>query len=207
LVALEGKDLEHAAHEYFLRSEQIPTRVRIAVGEEVVAAGADEGTRAHWRAGGIVLQFLPRDPKRAQQADLDPGDAPAGVEPHRLPEDVVVEDDAWREGRSLVATVQDDELIDPTVSSERLLYQLFHQRGVRVFRSRNLAAVCSCSRAGVATMLGNFSQDDRDHMVENGVITVTCEFCSATYVFQPGDVASNDNDERVEAEAGGGPVS
>src|SRR3954447_14622831 len=74
LVALEGKDLEHAAHEYFLRSEQIPTKVRIAVGEEVVV-GAD-GTRQHWRAGGLVLQFLPRDPKRAQQADLDPGDAP-----------------------------------------------------------------------------------------------------------------------------------
>ena len=36
LVALEGQDLEHAAHEYFLRSEQIPTRVRLAVGEELV---------------------------------------------------------------------------------------------------------------------------------------------------------------------------
>src|SRR4051794_8388658 len=52
LVALEGKDLEHAAHEYFLRSEQIPTKVRIAVGEEVVV-GAD-GARQHWRAGGLV---------------------------------------------------------------------------------------------------------------------------------------------------------
>jgi molecular chaperone Hsp33 len=196
LVALDGKDLEHAAHEYFLRSEQIPTRVRIAVGEEVVGSGAD-GARALWRAGGIVLQFLPRDPKRAQQADLDPGDAPEGVEPHSLPED-----DAWREGRSLVATVQDDELIDPTLSSERLLYRLFHQHGVRVFRSRGLAAVCSCSRAGVATMLGNFSQDDRDHMVENGVITVTCEFCSATYVFHPSDVASNNSDERADARGG-----
>src|SRR6266446_1388851 len=187
LVALEGKDLEHAAHEYFLRSEQIPTRVRIAVGEEDVV-GAD-GARQHWRAVGLVLQFLPRDPKRAQHADLDPGDAPEGVEPHSLPED-----DAWREGRSLVATVQDDELIDPTVSSERLLYQLFHQRGVRVFRSRKLIAECSCSREGVAAMLGNFSQDDRDHMVENGVITVTCEFCSATYVFHPSDVASDEVD-------------
>src|SRR5436190_12188688 len=117
LVALDGGSLEHAAHEYFLRSEQIPTKVRIAVGEEVVV-GAD-GARQHWRAGGLVLQFLPRDPNRAQQADFDPGDAPEGVEPHSLPED-----DAWREGRSLVATVQDDELIDPTVSSERLLYQL-----------------------------------------------------------------------------------
>ena len=182
LVALEGKDLEHAAHEYFLRSEQIPTRVRLAVGEEV-SAGTD-GARHRWRAGGMVLQFLPKDPKRAQQPDLDPGDAPDGVEPH-----VVSEDDAWVEGRSLVATIEDVELIDPAVSAEQLLYRLFHQRGVRVYRSRPLAAQCSCSRPSVAAMLKNFSQDDRDHMVENGVITVTCEFCSSTYVFEPGEVA------------------
>src|SRR6184192_364790 len=77
IVALEGKDLEHAAHEYFLRSEQIPTKLRIAVGEEV-SAGAD-GARHQWRAGGIILQFLPKEPQRAQQADLDPGDAPEGT--------------------------------------------------------------------------------------------------------------------------------
>jgi len=183
LVALEGKDLEHAAHEYFLRSEQIPTRVRLAVGEEM-SVGAD-GMRHRWRAGGLVLQFLPKDPQRAQQADLDPGDAPEGVEPH-----VVPEDDAWREGRSLVATVEDVELIDPTVSGEQLLYRLFHERGVRVYRNRTFAAQCSCTREGVSTMLKNFSQDDRDHMVENGVITVTCEFCSSTYVFEPGEVAT-----------------
>jgi molecular chaperone Hsp33 len=182
LVALEGKNLEHAAHEYFLRSEQIPTKVRIAVGEEV-SAGAD-GARHRWRAGGIVLQFLPKDPKRAEQADLDPGDAPQGMAPH-----VVPVDDAWAEGQSLVATVADVELIDPTISSERLLYRLFHERGVRVYNSKDLAAVCSCSREGVEAMLRNFSQDDRDHMVENGVIRVTCEFCSSTYVFKPDEVA------------------
>jgi molecular chaperone Hsp33 len=183
LVALEGKDLEHAAHEYFLRSEQIPTRVRLAVGEEM-SVDAD-GMRHRWRAGGMVLQFLPKDPQRAQQADLDPGDAPEGIEPH-----VVPEDDAWREGRSLVETVEDVELIDPVVSGEQLLYRLFHERGVRVYRNRTLAAQCSCTREGVSTMLKNFSQDDRDHMVENGVITVTCEFCSSSYVFEPGEVAA-----------------
>src|SRR5712691_60075 len=128
LVALEGKDLEHAAHEYFLRSEQIPTRVRLAVGEEL-SAGAD-GVRHRWRAGGILLQFLPKSPERARQPDLDPGDAPKGTAPHTVPED-----DAWVEGRSLIATVEDVELIDPEVSAERLVYRLFHERGVRVFRS------------------------------------------------------------------------
>src|SRR5437870_2158312 len=182
LVALEGKDLEQAAHEYFLRSEQIPTRVRLAVGEELSARSG--GARHQWRAGGILVQFLPKASERARQADLDPGDAPEGTAPH-----VIAEDEAWVPGRSLVATVEDVELIDPAVSAERLVYRLFHERGVRVFRNRELAAVCSCSRDSVTNMLRSFSQDDRDHMVENGVITVTCEFCSSTYVFEPAEVA------------------
>jgi molecular chaperone Hsp33 len=180
LVALEGKDLEHAAHEYFMRSEQIPTRVRLAIGEEL--SPGSHGAR--WRAGGILLQFVPKSPDRARQPDLDPGDAPAGV---TVP--AALEDDAWVEGRTLVATVEDVELIDPSLSAEQLLFRLFQERGVRVFRDRTLAAQCSCSREGVSTMLKNFSKDDRDHMVENGVITVTCEFCSSTYVFDPPEVA------------------
>ena len=103
----------------------------------------------------------------------------------------VKEDDAWIEGRSLIETVEDLELIDPALSSERLLYRLFHERGVRVFRDTPVAAKCSCSRTGVVSMLQSFSQDDRDHMVENGAISVTCEFCSANYRFAPEEVGAN----------------
>src|SRR6266853_6337358 len=71
LVALEGGSLEDAAHEYFLRSEQIPTRVRLAVGEEW--RGGEEGPKHRWRAGGMLLQFLPKAPERARQADLHHG--------------------------------------------------------------------------------------------------------------------------------------
>src|SRR5262245_36835823 len=181
IVALEGKDLEHAAHEYFLRSEQIPTRIRLAVAEEL-RAGAN-GARHHWRAGGLLLQFLPESPERARRRDLDPGDVPEGVELELPPED-----DAWVEGRSLVATVEDVELLDPEMSAEQLLYRLFHERGVRVFRAKGLYAQCSCSREKVERMLRSFPQDDRDHMVENGKITVTCEFCNSTHVFEPADV-------------------
>jgi molecular chaperone Hsp33 len=182
LVALEGGTLEDAAHEYFLRSEQIPTRVRLAVGEEFTAA---TGGPAHrWRAGGILLQFLPKSIERQRVADLDPGDVPDGVTPPEIPED-----DAWVEGRSLIATVEDIELIDPAVSSERLLYRLFHERGVRVFRDVPLKAQCSCSRETVSRMLRSFTQADRDDMVENGKIGVTCEFCSSRYTFAPEDVA------------------
>jgi molecular chaperone Hsp33 len=183
LVPLEGNDLEHAAHEYFLRSEQIPTRVRLAVAEEF-RGGENGGARRRWRAGGILLQFLPKSPERARQ-DLPPGDAPPGTEA-QAPR----EDDAWVEGRSLVETVSDIELIDPALSSERLAYRLFHERGVRVFRAAAIQAQCSCSRQSVENMLQSFPQEDRDDMIENGKITVTCEFCSSTYVFAPAEIAS-----------------
>jgi len=156
--------------------------VRLAVAEEFLAASS--GARHRWCAGGMLLQFVPRAPERARMPDLHPGDAPEGVTVRTMKED-----DAWVEGRSLVETVEDIELIDPALSSERLLYRLFHERGVRVFRAATLRAQCSCSRETVEAMLRSFPQQDRDDMVENGAISVTCEFCSQTYVFAPADVA------------------
>jgi len=177
LVALDGGGLEAAAHEYFLRSEQIPTRVRIAVGEEF--RGGERG-KHRWRAGGLLMQFLPKAPERARQADLHPGDAPEGTVPH-----TVAEDDAWVEGQSLISTVEDVELIDPDLSGERLLYRLFHERGVRVFKPLALHAKCSCSREAVSSMLKSFDAKDRAEMVKDGKVVVTCEFCSSVYEFTP----------------------
>ena len=176
LVALEGGTLEDAAHEYFLRSEQIPTRVRLAVAEELRAGNG--GASHRWRAGGIMLQFLPKSPERARVADLDPGDAPEGIEPHALPED-----DAWVEGRALVETVEDVELIDPAVSSERLVYRLFHEPGVRVFHdtpmcARNARARATasrpCSRAFRRTTATTWSRTARFPSPANSAARITC---------------------------------
>src|ERR1700743_803713 len=177
LVALDGGGLEQAAHEYFPRSEQIPPRVLMWVGEEFRGG---EGGKHRWRAGGILMQFLPKAPERARQPDLDPGDAPEGHVPH-----TVAEDDAWVEGQSLISTVEDIELIDPDLSGERLLYRLFHERGVRVFKPLALHAQCSCSREAVSSMLKSFDAKDRADMVKDGKVVVTCEFCSSVYEFTP----------------------
>ncbi|CCD93827.1 heat shock protein HSP33 [Bradyrhizobium sp. ORS 375] len=182
LVALTGGSLEEAAHEYFLRSEQIPTRVRLAVGEEW------SGGKHRWRAGGLLAQFLPQAPERLRQADLHPGDAPEGTELH-----AVEEDEAWVEGQSLVATIEDIELIDPALSGERLLYRLFHERGVRVFDHVPLQARCSCSRDAVANMLKSFSSEDRADMVKDDKVVVTCEFCSSVYEFTPHEAGVTEN--------------
>jgi molecular chaperone Hsp33 len=189
LVALDGGSLEDAAHEYFLRSEQIPTRVRLAVAEELAP-----GAQHRWRAGGIMLQFLPKSTARARM-DLHPGDAPGGVDVSSAPED-----DAWVQGRALLETVEDIELIDPAVSSERLAFRLFHEPGVRVFREQDVRAQCTCARHTVEAMLKSFSQDDRDHMVEDGKISVTCEFCNSTYVFEPAEVDPVDPNAAGQAE-------
>jgi molecular chaperone Hsp33 len=177
VIALDGQGLEEAAHQYFQRSEQIPTLVRLAVGESLTPTGA------HWRAGGLMAQFLPDSPARRRQADLDPGDAPPGAL-----RDSVAEDDHWTEAKALAATTEDHELIDPTLSSERLLYRLFHERGVRVFEPGLLHDSCRCSSERIDAMLHSFSAAERADMIgDDGMIGVTCEFCSTKRVFDPKD--------------------
>ncbi len=186
VVALDGEGLEAAAHEYFQQSEQIPTRVRLAVGEEVRPGGK----ASSWRAGGLLAQFLPDDPSRARMADLHPGDAPAGTEGHTL-----AEDDAWTEARSLVGTLEDVELLDKDLSSERLLFRLFHERGVRVFEALPMTAHCSCNRERVAGVLASFSVEERRGMIQDdGKVSVTCEFCGRSYGFTAEEVLGGHTD-------------
>jgi len=179
VVALEGQSLQEAAHAYFERSEQIPTLARLAVGQSVSAGGAA------WRAGGLLAQFLPDSPERRRQADWHPGDAPPGATV-----DAVPEDDHWIEAKSHAATTEDHELIDPNLSSERLLFRLFSERGVKVFQPIALADVCRCSAERIDAMLQSFSPEERQAMVgDDGMIGVTCEFCSTKRVFDPADYA------------------
>ena len=177
VIALEGQGLEAAAHHYFERSEQIPTLVKLAVGEIVTGGGSQ------WRAGGLVAQYLPQASGRRLKADFHPGDAPEGLEPHRIDED-----DAWTEAKARAATTEAHELIDPTLSGERLLFRLFNERGVRVYEPTPLAAVCRCSAEGVDAMLRSFPPHEVKEMVgDDGLIGVTCEFCSTKRVFSPAD--------------------
>lgn len=177
VVELDGRGLQSAAAGYFDRSEQIPTLVRIAVGQTLTTKGPS------WRAGGLIAQFLPASEERRRRADLDPGDAPEGHVAAQIPED-----EAWIEAKSLAATTQDHELLDPTLSSERLLFRLFHERGVRVFEPSPLADVCRCSADRIDSMLQSFSPAERAAMVgDDGMIGVTCEFCSVKRIFDPLD--------------------
>lgn len=175
VVPLEGESLAEAAHTYFRQSEQIPSFVRLAVAEVVTPQGRS------WRAGGLLLQYLPVAGARVR--DLAPGDAPDDGE-IALDE----QDDAWTEGQALAGTLEDHELVDPSLSGERLLYRLFHERGVKVFNERALEEFCRCSTERIERLLKSFTPQERADMVgDDGRIGVTCEFCATFRSFDPAD--------------------
>jgi molecular chaperone Hsp33 len=178
IVQLDGATLEEVARVYFRQSEQIPTDVRLAVARQIVPG--PDGPVAHWRAGGLIAQFLPEAPERMRQGDLPGGDGDEGDASHQA-------DDAWTEVRSLVATIAPDELFDPTVGSERLLYRLFHEHGVRVFEGVRIEDDCSCSREKIRGILEGFTAEEIEESTQDGVISVSCEFCSKRYEFDPGE--------------------
>lgn len=180
IVALDGASLEEIAGVYFRQSEQIPTRVRLGAAE-FYDRGPDGKPRHHWRAGGIIAQFLPEAPERMRQADLPGGDGDEAAP-------MVSEDDSWTEARSLVETVDAIELTDPAVGTERLLFRLFHERGVRVFDAQGVVDRCSCSRDKIKGVLQGFTEEEINDSIEDDVISVTCEFCSTTYRYEAAEV-------------------
>ncbi|MCB1379654.1 MAG: Hsp33 family molecular chaperone [Alphaproteobacteria bacterium] len=176
IVSLDGTDLTSAAHAYFLQSEQIPTSLSLAAGPLMARGSSTEA----WRAGAIMVQHLPRD-GGASPLPVTSGDSPDG-EPD---EDGPAEHDDWVKARLLLETVEAHEMLDPQLSPETLLYRLYHEDGVTVYPATPLERHCTCSRDSVTTMIRRFPPEDRADMVEDGKITVTCEFCSTSYTFLP----------------------
>lgn len=170
IVALEGDGLTAAANRYFEQSEQLPTSIRLAVGQQY-SSGASGGGSWHWRGGGLLVQKLTPvgGYRSAEHGPVDTGD-----------------EDGWNRARVLSDSIRDHELIDPLLSAEALLLRLFHEDGVRVFPASPVKAACSCSQDRVALMLAGFSANERAGMAEaNGRIHITCEFCNRSYSVDP----------------------
>jgi len=174
IVPLEGEPLVDAAHTYFRQSEQLPTFIRLAVARHYGPARGEGQRMWGWRAGGLMIQQLPREGGKREE--------------HAASEDD--DEENWNRARHLAATVEDHELLDPTLSPERLLYRLFHEEGVKVTPTTALAAECRCSRERIHGYLRQFGAAELEDMREpDGGFTVTCEFCSRKYRFSSADIA------------------
>jgi len=160
IVELRGTRLADCLQHYFLQSEQIQTGVLVAAGR---------GARGRWRSAGIVLQRIPPE---------------GGALDERPRAEVLeVDEDAWRRAMVLLASCTEAELLDAGLPANDLLFRLFHEEGVRVFRRRALRDRCRCRRKRLEATLRSLPRDEIDDLMIDGEVVVTCEFCRKSYRF------------------------
>jgi len=166
IVELNGRTLAECLQHYFHQSEQVAAGLRLGAAR----VRADDGTTG-WRAGGVMLQRLPEE---AGARDL------AGVDA----------EDAWRRAVILMSSATREELCDPDLSPNQLLYRLFHEEGVRVYQQHGLRDSCRCSREKVVDVLAKMDPEEVESMkLSDGSVEVTCQFCNRMYHFTDAQVA------------------
>jgi molecular chaperone Hsp33 len=184
IVELEGAELVDCVHHYFRQSEQLDAAFKLAVGR-VAAAGGER----RWRAAGLMLQRLPlaggqglfsRASAEFPQASTSPAE-----EEHRE-----VLEEGWRRALIMMGSATTAELLDPALGAHDLLYRLFHEDGVRVFRQRPLRAGCRCSAERVEAVLRALSDAELADMTVAGRVSVVCQFCMREYGYDQAAVAA-----------------
>lgn len=160
VVAIDGETLADCAQSYFRNSEQTDTGIRLAVGEVVTDQGAS------WRAGGVLMQRVAADAARGDTTE------------------------DWSRASILFATVTDEEMIDPALPADRLLYRLFHEEGARMGEPTPLDDICTCDEERLANVLRRFPKNELQELIEpDGLLHARCQFCSRTYLIPPDSVS------------------
>lgn len=176
ITPIAGGSLSACAEAYFAQSEQLPTAFQLTFGKSTVA-----GNMESWRAGGIMLQAMPKASPFAK------GDA-TGADGLLAAEDILDDDEGenWNRATLLLRTAEEIELIGPTVQPTELLVRLFHEERPRVFDPQAVKFGCSCSPDKVRQSLSIYSAKDIAHMTTpENTVTADCQFCGAHYEFQP----------------------
>ena len=177
ITPLSGTSLADCVETYFAQSEQLPTRFALTFGESRTRGGG-----RHWRAGGVMLQHMPKASPHAAAAG---GSGEGGL---LAPADMLTGDEAedWNRANHLLDTVEELELVGPHVSPTDLLVRLFHEEGPRVFDAQPVTFGCTCSPDRVRQTMSIYSAKDIAHMTtDEGIVTADCQFCGAHYEFDP----------------------
>jgi molecular chaperone Hsp33 len=163
IVPLEGGSLAEAAEHYFVQSEQIPSLLRIAVNKD-----AD----GNWIAGGLLLQHLAEGEEGRERLH------------------VRLDHPEWEHVHVLAETVTDEELTDPALELEAIIWRLFHDEGeIRVLPGTSLTKGCRCDPAHIRQVIGQFSAEEHADMADSdGVIRVNCEFCAKSFPIEVTDL-------------------
>lgn len=179
ITPIAGTSLSDCAASYFAQSEQLPTVFALSYGEST-----EPGVDTHWRAGGIMLQHMPK----ASPFAKDGGSGDGGL---LVADDLVDGEDGenWKRVRFHLETVEELELIGPKITPTDLLIRLFHEEKPRVFDTQPVQFGCTCSEDRVRQSLSIYSAKDIEKMTTDaGRVTADCQFCGAHYDLDPATV-------------------
>ena len=182
ITPIAGGSLAACAETYFAQSEQLPTRFALSFGRSS-EPGGPEG----WRAGGVMLQHMPKASPFASEGGSGEGGLMGAS-------DFLEGDDEehWTRANTLLDTAEAIELAGPAVAPTDLLVRLFHEEGPRVFDPQPLRFGCTCGPEKVRESLSIYSGEDIAHMTtEAGVVTADCQFCGAHYEFDPATLGAD----------------
>lgn len=161
MVPLDGDTLAACAERYFLLSEQTETRIALSVGE-VIGEGAPL-----WRGAGVLLQRIAADETRGDPAE------------------------DWNRATILFSTISDEEMLDPALPADRLLYRLFHEEGARMGEAVALKDQCTCNEGRLINTMRQFPQEELRELVEpDGLVHAKCQFCAREYRLTPESVGA-----------------
>lgn len=155
IVPLEGASLAEACESYFAQSEQVPTLIRVGIGDG--SAGCI--------GAGILVQHLAEGEEGRERLH------------------VKLDHPEWEHVAVLAGSTRPEELVDPDLSLEALVWRLFHDESeVRVETGRLLQRGCRCSIAHYESVLARFPEAERiDMRNDAGLIEVDCAFCSKLF--------------------------
>lgn len=168
IVELEGDSLTDCALNYFRTSEQLPTQIKV-VSSHVPEAGGGSS----WRASAIMIQHLPRGGQENRIATA---------------EHEAETTENWQRASALMASATLGEMCDMGLPLHELLYRLYHEDGVRVHEAAHLLTGCRCGTKRFDQIMASFPREDLVDMADDGKITLTCEFCTRSYVFELSDL-------------------
>ena len=184
ITPISGGSLVSCAEAYFAQSEQLPTRFELSFGRSTMA-----GEGETWRAGGMMLQTMPKASPFAK-------DGASGDDGLLAAEDILEgdEEENWSRANILLDSVEEMELIGPHVQPTELLVRLFHEEAPRVYDPQPVQFGCPCSEERVRNSLSIYSAKDIAKMTtDEGVVTADCQFCGAHYRLDPATVGFEAN--------------
>jgi len=165
IVPLDGATIAETVQSFFAQSEQIPTLVRTGFRK-------DPGGRR--LAGGLLLQHLPEGEEGRERLHT------------RL------DHPEWEHVAALGNTIDVDELTDPALRLETIVWRLFNEESeVRLLAELSLVKGCRCSPDYIAQVLGQFPPEEQRAMADaEGVISVDCAFCATKFPIRVSEIAS-----------------